>query len=121
MKIKKITVAISNTSVRDVKKTSLDEQVGGEEITVADIEDRSYSTDEDTTLSEDSFELENADHHESTAKREVQLRSNRRFSTPASLMYTDSHSKGSVHVNVIAEVNEDAEKLSVTSDSCIAV
>lgn len=110
VKIKK-TVAAEPSAREDTKKTSLDEQVGDEEIAVADIEHRSYYTDEDTILScEDSFESE--------TKREEQLRpTRRRYSTPASLMYTSGHSKGCMHLNIIAEVNEDAEDLSTTHDS----
>ena len=109
VKIKK-TVAAEPNAREDTKKTSLDEQVGGEEIAVADIEHSSYYTDEDTTLScEDSFESE--------TKREQLRPTRRRYSTPASLMYTSGHSKGRMHLNIIAEVNEDAEDLSTTHDS----
>ena len=128
VQIKKTVVPVPETSDRDDQETILDQQIGDEEIAVVDIEDNSCCADEETISTEESFELETAANYyncERMAKREEQLRpTRRRFSTPAALTYTtNGHFKGSVQLNVIAEVNDindDAEELSTTSSSYAA-
>ena len=115
VQIKKMVLSVPEPK-RDIRETTQDQQICGKEIAVVDIEDKSYCTDEDTALTEDSFELEaDANYCERNGQ---QLRpTRRRFSTPASLTYaTNSHFKGSVQLNIIAEVNDDTEELR-TSDS----
>jgi hypothetical protein len=125
VQIKKTVVSVPKTSDRDAQEPTQDQQiyVDGEEIaTVVDIEDKSCCSDEDTTSTEESFELESETSYycvERMAKREEERRpTRRRFSTPASLMYTtNGNFKGSVQLNVIAEVNDDPEELNTTNNS----
>ena len=124
VQIKKTVVSVPDRSDKDVQETVLAQQIGSEEIAVmADIEDKSsvYCSDEDTILPEDSFESKTAaDYY--CERREQQLTpARRRFSTPAALTYTtNGHFKGSMQLNVIAEVNDiddDTEELSTISSS----
>ena len=117
VQIKKTVTVLSlpKTTDGDVWEITQDQRIGGQETTT---EDKSYCTDEETTLTEDSFEMETANHHERIAKREEELRSTRRrFSTPASVTCTNGHFKQSVRLNVIAEVNDDAEEVTTANDS----
>ena len=108
VQIKKIIISVPQTSDRGVQEITPDQQIGSEEIAVVDSEDKSYCADE---LTEVSCDLETANCCE---------RMPTRVSVPASLMYTNSHFKGSVQLNVIAEVNDDAQELSTTNDSYAA-
>ena len=117
VQIKKIVISVPKTSDRDVQKITQDQQIGSKEIDVIEGEDKSYCTDEDTILTEVSCELETANYCERITRREERPT---RVSATASLMYTNGHFKGSVQLNVIAEVNDDAQELSTTNDSYAA-
>ena len=110
VQIKKTTESSApKVSDREVRETSQHQQIGGQEIEIvaADIENRSI--DDDTLLTEESFESES-----SYCERRVNFKedgSSRRrcSSSPSSLKYTDGHFRGSMQLKVIAEVNEDPE------------
>ena len=110
VQIKKIVISVPKTSDSNVQKITQDQQIGGEEIAVVDIEEENYCGDEDTTLT-DGFESETAHYCERITKREEQLR-------PTG--HRCSHFKESVQLNVIAEVNDDAEELNTTNNSYTA-